>query len=158
MAQHQLGELEPDRKFIDNVQWGQGVGSIRLRFGTKFYVIIERMNYDLKGQPVWLTKKTFNMNREWFAGKEEVIAEELLKELNKIIGGPLDAPIDNYSDLERLVTTIAQRTSAVVNDPLYFDEIRKLNDHEYILKFDVRGHGLQAPNQRRVEQVMNHLR
>ena len=78
--------------------------------------------------------------------------------MDKVVGGPVDAPLDNYSDLERLVTTIAQRTSAVVNDPLYFDEIRKLSDHEYILKFDVRGHGLQAPDQRRVEQVMIHLR
>jgi hypothetical protein len=158
VSQHSLGEKTAKRLFFDKVQWGEGVGAVQLRFGTKLDVIIERQSYDLRGDPVWVTKKVFNLNREYFAGREDSVAYELIKALEEANDGPVDGPKRDFEDFEKLVKIITHRTGKVVNDPLFFEELRKLNDHEYIIKFGCRGHGVQAPDQQRIEQVQLHLK
>lgn len=158
VAKQNLGDLKPKRLFFDQIQWGENVGAIRLRFGTKYDVMMERLSYDLLGNSTWVMKNVFNLNREYFSGKEKVVAEDILKELNRIHNSPQDSPISDYNGLQKLVVSIANRTGAVVNDPLFLEEVLELNDDEYIIKFGLRGFGLQAPDQQRVEQVQIHIK
>lgn len=158
IASHSIGEKQPLRLFFDQVIWGEGVGSIRLRFGTKFDVIIEKLTYDLKSNPLWVTKKVFSLNKNYFSSLEEVVADEIYKELIEVDDNGVDGPISNYNEFERLIKSIAFRTNNVVNDPLFFDSIKKLSDDEYIIVFGCRGGGVQSPDQQRVEQTQIHMK
>jgi hypothetical protein len=158
VSHHSLGQKHGRRIFFDKIQWGEGVGAVQLRFSTNFQVIIERLSYDLQGEPVWVAKNMFNLNKEYFGGKEEAVAYELMQALDRVNDGPVDGPKGDFKDFEKLVKKIAHRTGKVVNDPLFFEELRKLSDDEYIIKFGIRGHGVQAPDQRRVEQTQIQLK
>jgi hypothetical protein len=157
LCQTNLGEKQPLRLFFDSIRWGQGPGSVRIKFGTRYSVMIERMNYDLVGQPIWVTKRVFDVNNEKFAGKEEGISLELKKALKEVDQSDVDSPINNYDCFDRLAKSIAYKTGRVCNDPLFFETVQKLNEHEYIIKFGLKGQGIQARNQHRVEQVEVHL-
>lgn len=158
VAKYPLGERMPRQPFFDSVIWGRGSGSISLQFGTKFDVLIEQLSYDLQGNPVWVTRKILNLNKDYFSGVEEIIADELLKELKVVNTMVAESPDKKYKDLEKLVKNVAYRTSGTVCDPLYFEDICKVDDDEYIIRYFVRGSGVEAPDHRRVEQTQIHLK
>ncbi len=154
IAQHALGEKQPFKRFFDHVQWGVGPGAVRLRLGTKFDIIIERQSPDLRGQLTWVAKRLFNINRENFSGKERSVAEELMEELHLVDELPPDSPNQSYEEFERLIAAVSRRTAIIVNDPLFHEGIKKLNDNNFIIYFGVRGQGVGAPDHRRVEEVI----
>lgn len=154
LAESHIGGRIPSQPNFDIVQWGVGNGAVRARFSTKFEVVIERLTYDLQGDPVWIGKKWFSINSDYFGSKENVVASDILKEATLVYQSPPDSAARKPGDMDRLVQSIAQRTSTICNDPLFFEDIKKISDNRYIVVFGVRGHGLQAPGQNRMEQVM----
>ena len=44
-----------------------------------------------------------------------------------------------------------------MNDPLYYEDVKSIDDNQFFIQFGVRGQGVQARNQHRVEQVCLHL-
>jgi len=74
--------------------------------------------------------------------------------LNKVNDAPLDSPIQDYDNFEKLVSAIAYRVGVVVNDPLFIEGITKMNDRRYLIVFGVRGMGQGAPEQNLVNEVL----
>ncbi len=154
LAKHPLGVKQPFKKFFDQVQWGVGPGSVRLRFGTNLFFIIERQATDLRGKLTWIAKRVFNINREHFAEKEHAVSEELMEELQIVDESPLDSPKQSYDDFERLISAVSRRTAIVVNEPLFHEGVKRLHDNNFLIYFGCRGMGVQAPDQRRIEEVL----
>ena len=157
VCQYTLGEKQPQRLFFDTVRWGTGPGSIIMKFGTRYQILIEKMNYNLLGDPIWVTKRVYDLNSEPLWDKAESIAQELYQALQEVDSSDTDSPINNYKDFERLVKAIAYKTIAAVNEPLFYSDVKHIGGNQSFIQFNVRGQGLQARGQHRVEQVCLHL-
>jgi hypothetical protein len=152
LSEQKLGEKDPSLKFIDVVQWGEGEGSIKIRLGTGINVFIERLSHDLQGSPHWLAKKIYQINREGYGGYEVYVANELMSEVIKINEKKLDTPKNKWENIEKLIVDMASRLRSVARSIFIFEGITKLKDNHYVICFSVRGHGVEAPDHRRVIQ------
>lgn len=147
-----IGNQIPFSRFVNEIQWGSQPGAIRLEVDTGLTFYIKRLGVDKTGNPRWCTKRMFQLNRTGYGGLEDSVSQEIYEHLNKYYQGRLDAPTDDYKDLNSLVTHVYDKMKRVAKDIFIPEGIKKLNDDAYILTMGVRGHGLQAQDQRRVEQ------
>ena len=154
LAAKPVGLREGKQKYFSVIEWGDGPGSIRVRIGTRCETIIERLQYDLEGNPIWATKRTFCVNRRKFHDKEAVIAKEIHEELKEINELPLESPSREYKELPDLIRAMASGTARSVNDPLFYEGVKKINDNNYIIYFGAKGQGVGEVGQRRIEEVL----
>lgn len=152
LSEQKLGEKVPSLKFVDVVQWGEGEGSIKIRLGTGINVFIERLSHDLQGSPHWLAKKVYQINREGYGGFETYVAKELMSEVLKINEKKLDTPKNKWENIEKLIVDMANRLRSVARSIFIFEGVHKLKDNHYVICFSVRGHGVEAPDHKRVIQ------
>lgn len=152
LSKHKIGEREPVIKFVNEIHWGSGPGALRAWIGCSLAVMLERQGTDLIGIPRWITKKVLQINKEGVGGDENAISMELLDELEKIDVDPLDSAKNNYNELENLVGTMADVLRRTAKNIFIFEGVRKISDHNYIIRMSVRGQGVEAPDQRRVEE------
>lgn len=157
LLQRQINQKLGNSKFIGDVQWGEGSGAIRINFGTKYDFSIERLQEDLEGNYVWVTKRSYSIDKNNFSGREDYIVNEILDVVTEIDQLPLDAPKNKFEDFYRLVTSVANKVSRTANIPLIYDSVKKVNNNYYIIVFEVRGQGVEAPDHRRVEEVLIEL-
>jgi hypothetical protein len=152
LSEQKLGEKVPSLKFVDVVQWGEGEGSIKIRLGTGINVFIERLTHDLQGAPQWVGKKVYQINREGYGGFETYVANELMSEVIKINEKKLDIPKNKWENIEKLIVDMANRLRSVARSIFVFEGIHKIKDNHYVIYFSVRGHGVEAPDHKRVVQ------
>lgn len=153
LADHSIGELEPKIKYVNEVHWGEGDGAIRIIAHTDLHVEIARMGVTNTGDPTWATKKLFLINRTGFGGYEESVAEQLLDQIKYVHEGEHDSPKKiSEKEMARLVSRLASKMRVTARDIFIFEGIRRVNDFDYIIRFSVRGQGIEAPDQRRVEE------
>jgi hypothetical protein len=147
---HKLGFKDPTVKFMNEIHWGTGPGSIRVLFGTGLNIMLEKQTTDLIGTPRWITKKVYQLDQSGYGGHEDAIAHELLEQLEKIDQMPPDSPQHDYQELENLVCNIAGSMRRTARSIFIFEGIKKLADNEYVIRMGVRAHGLELWDQRRV--------
>ncbi len=147
-----LGNLLPSSRFINEVQWGSAPGAIRLWVDPKTGIYMERLGIDLKGDPRWYVKKYFQVNRHGYGGYEEVVSQEIFDHVEKIYHMPLDSPKSDYTNLKTLVIEMAERLKKEARPIFLFDRIVKMNEDRYMIWFHLRGQGVQAPGQLRIEK------
>mgnify|MGYP006052357705 FL=1 len=157
LLRHNIGIKPAISRQFDVIEWGDSIGSLRVRYSTKFDVIIEKSMSDLQGDKIWVAKKFLNINTKYFSGQEELIANEILDQVERFDYVEIYSPSPKMNDLNKLSKSIAIRSSAVVNDPLFYEDTRKYNDNYYSITFGIRGQGVQARGQSRVEQVVINL-
>lgn len=147
-----LRSYPPVVKFMNEIHWGNGTGEIRVRITPKMKVLIERLGTDLNGNPRWYCKRVWQLDRSGSGGKEAAIAEEIFEEIQAVDRQEPDSPKRDYQDFQDLVIRIAEQIKKVAAPIFIFEGVRKVNDFNYIIRMSVRGHGVEAPHQRRVEE------
>ena len=153
-----VGNYEPHKPFVSEIIWGRQPngftvpGSVKLEVDTGYTFYIKKMGMDKLGQPRWITKKMFQLNRQGYGGLEDAVAQEVYEHVVKIQEGNLDGPTEGYDDLENLVVHINNKLKRISKNIFIPMGIKKLHEDAYIISFEVRGHGLEAQDQRRVEQ------
>jgi len=152
LSKKPIGHQIPMSRFVNEIQWGSQPGAIRLEVDTGLTFYIKRLGVDKTGNPRWVTKRMFQLNRSGYGGLEDAVSQEIYEHLEKYYQGQLDAPLEDYHDLDSLVTHIYNKMKRVSKDIFIPEGIKKVNDNVYILTLGVRGHGLEAQDQRRVEQ------
>jgi hypothetical protein len=152
LCERMLGEMHPFSRFVNEVQWGDGPGALRFNIDPKTGVYIERLGVDLSGEKRWCTKKYFQINRHGYGGFEEVVTQELFDHLQEIYKDPMDSPSADYRDLKMLVINMAERLRKEARPLFLFDRIAKMDENRYLICFNVRGQGVQAPGQTRIEK------
>lgn len=157
LAMHSLGAKQPYIRFSNEIHWGKGHGAMRLWMGTGLNIMIERQGIDLNGTPRWICKRLYQIDPSGYGGYEDAVAEELLEQLNKIDETPLDSPSKEYDDLEGLVASMAASIRRTCRDIFIFEGIRKIDQYNYIIRLALRGHGIEAPDQQRVEENQTHV-
>lgn len=94
----------------------------------------------------------FQLNRQGYGGLEDKVAQEIYEQLEIFNDSNIEAPVEDYKDLENLVSNIyskLKKTSKIIFIP---EGVRKLHDDAYIIKFGVRGQGVEEMDHHRVEQ------
>lgn len=152
LSTHNVGLWEGKLKYANEVHWGTGNGSMRIWVGTGLNVMIERQGIDLEGTPRWFCKKVFQIDQRGYGGFEEGVANELIDHAETVFQMELDSPKKEYEDLEKLVSRMASKIKRTARDIFVFEGITKVENNHFIIKFGIRGHGVEAPGQQRVEQ------
>lgn len=148
-----LSGLFPKRNFMNEIQWGIESGAIRLEVDPGFTFFIKKLAVDRQGTPRWITKKVFQLNRTGHGGAEDSVAQEIFSHLrhNHDQGG-IEGPTEKYEDLEALVHNMYGKLKRVASELFIPEGIKQLSKDTYLLLFGVRGQGMQAADQQRIEQ------
>lgn len=152
LAMRKLNSHPCKIQFVNQYVWGETVGATRVRINTGLQLFIDRKGVDLLGNERWLTKKSFQINREGYGGYEDVVAEEIFEVVKEVSSLPLDVPKENWPNLERTVVSVANKLQRTAKEVLMFENITRVNENRYIIVFGLRGHGIEAQDQRRVEE------
>lgn len=157
LSLHEVGAKSPYVRFSNEMHWGKGHGAMRVWLGTGLNIMIDRQGIDLTGTPRWITKRIYQIDPSGYGGYEEAVAQELMDEIKKIDETQLDSPKRDYDDLEGLVASMASTIRRTAKDVFIFEGIRKVDANNYIIRLGLRGHGVEAQDQQRVEENQTHV-
>lgn len=153
LAKFSIGMKKPNRDWNSIVEWGEETGALKVLISpvgsTK--IIVRRLTNNLLGEKVWVCKKIIPL-RENLKNHEMDVALNLRENLLTFDKELLDTPKNDYKDFKRLVTEIISQSR--MNTPQWFiyQGVIKESDNHYIIHFDCRGQGVEAPTARRVEE------
>lgn len=157
LAMKKLGSKHCKIQFVNQYVWGEGAGAVRVRINTGLQLFIDRQGIDLLGNQRWLTKKSFQINREGYGGYEDIVAGEIFESLEEVHAVPLDVPQDIWPNLERTVINLANKLQKTAKDILFFENITKISNNRYIIVFGVRGAGVGGQDHTRVEENITEI-
>lgn len=152
-----IGQHKPSSKFMNEIQWGQTPGAVRLEVDTGYTFRVKKLGKDLQGNDRWFSKRTFQLNRLGSGGYEDSVANEIFDHMEKVFEQKIDAPIGDFDKFDSLVHNIATKTRRVARDYFIYEGIKKLSDKNYLIVFEVRGGGVEAPGQSRVEENITQI-
>lgn len=126
-------------------------GSIRLN--------LRKLAVDLEGNHVWALKKVIPLVDQIDQKDRGDIAEHGLayqyhSEIAKIDSSTIDAPKNDYKDMETLSLKVAAMSRRSHPSVMHYAGLRKHNEEHYQIYFQYRGHGQggDTPGQSRLEQ------
>lgn len=157
LSLHEVGAKTPHLRFSNEIHWGRGNGALRVWMGTGLNIMMERQGIDLAGTPRWICKRVYQIDPSGYGGYEDAVSEEIMDQLKKIDEQQLDSPSRDYDDLEGLVASMAASIRRTARDIFIFEGIRKVDGSNYIIRLGVRGHGIEAQDQQRVEENQTHV-
>lgn len=152
LSKKKIGAYKPVSDYMNEIRWGSQPGAIKLEVDTGYGFLFKKLGTDKQGNPRWYTKRIYQLNRNGYGGMEDSVAQEVYENLERFVEGGIDAPQEEYSDLDSLVRHIYSKMRRNAKIMFIPENIKKLNDNAYLLCFGVRGHGLEFRNQQRVEQ------
>jgi hypothetical protein len=153
VAAKKVGTFRPRSNFVNELQWGERHGAIRLEVGPNYTFEIQRLGFDLEGNRRWVTKKLFQLDRRGFGGYEESVAEEIHDEILDVFADDMGSPLKDYEKLENLVMKVAEKMKLVAQEKFLFTGIRKINKDAYIIIFEVASGGVETRDHLRVDQL-----
>ena len=152
-----LNDKLPNLKFINQIQWGEHNGAIRMVISPlgSFKSIIRGMQTDLEGNESWICKKIIPYKDIMAADiqDDENLANKLFEEIEEI--KQLESAIGNYSNLENLVVNLTKRCQNpnVIPKIFIFKGVREVKHNEnYVIYFECKGQGAETPGSGRLEQ------
>lgn len=137
--------------FMNEIRWGNQPGSVLLDVDTGYTFHIRKLATDRQGNPRWVTKRLYQLNRHGYGGQEDIVAQEIYDHLVKCADSIIESPNTDVQ-MEDLVDFLYRRAKAQASEIFYPEGVRKVSDDHYILKFAVKGGGHEAPDHTRVEQ------
>jgi hypothetical protein len=152
LIERELGPFRPFSRFVNEVQWGYNPGAIRLWVDPKSGVYMDRLGNDLDGTPRWYTNRFYQINRHGYGGYEEVVTQELFDHLEKIQESPNDSPMAGFDGMFDLIRSLTERLRREAKSIFIFDRVQKMHENRYLVCFNLRGQGVQAPQQKRIEK------
>lgn len=153
LSRKRIGLHEATVPFVSEIYWGHQPGSVKLEVDTGYTFYIKRLGVDKEGNPRWVTKRMFQLNRQGYGGMEDAVAQEIHDHLERISHGLIDGPKEGFSneDLENLAVHVYNKVKRTAKDIFIPMGIKKLQEYAYILKFEVRGHGVEGMDHMRIE-------
>lgn len=152
LARKDINGTEPYMPFMNEIRWGNHPGAIKLEVDTGYTFYIKKLATDRQGNPRWVAKRVFQLNRQGYGGLEDAVAHEVYEHLKNYSDSMIEAPVEEYKDLENLVQHIYNKVKRTSKNIFIPEGIKKISEHVYIIKLGVRGHGVQEMDQMRTEQ------
>lgn len=154
LSKKKLGVFQPYSRFMNEIQWGDHPGAVKLEISPRMSVFVKKMAFDKLGQTRWVTKRAFQLNRNGHGGYEDAVANEIYEVVKKASNDSgVPSPKEHYDKLEELVQCVASKMKRVSKDMFMFEGIKKVGRDNYIIAFNVRGQGVEARDHMRVEAL-----
>ena len=147
-----IGLHKPQLKFMNEIQWGELSGAVKLGIEPGYSLHARKLGNDLNGNKIWYTKKVWQINRRGYGGYEDQVANEIYEQITSILKKDIDTPIREYEDLENLVIHVANKLKRHAKEIFDFQGIKKIEENSYIISLQVAGAGTEAPGHSRIEQ------
>jgi hypothetical protein len=146
LASRQMGTHAGFQKFPNEVQWGTEAGAIKIEIGMQHTAYLERLVHDREGSPVWLTKRVYMINTDGYMDHPGAVAEALYGDAAKLYRTGLDGPAEDYSAdaLEDMVMHLVARAKETAHQYFIYEGVKRVNPHNYIVRFAARGGGVGA--------------
>lgn len=157
LSRKKVGPHESTSRFMNEIQWGENYGAVKLEVDTGYRFLIKRLTHDLEGSPRWITKKLFQLNRKGFGGYEDSVANEIYDQIKYHAQYPLEGPKQDFDDLSNLATYVATRMRRVAESKFLYEGIKRVTPDTYQIVFGVGGQGVEARNHFKVEQNVTEL-
>lgn len=157
-----LGSKTPYSKFNNSVQWGIGSGSIYMEVSPmgSFKAIIRRLTNDAQGTPAWVCKKVLPFYDYLNAdiGFDEELAKDVFEQIKTTDKSEIESAKTDFDQLEDLSIKIAEVSQLNMPEIFIYKGIRQVTENShYIIFFELRGQGVEAPGSARVEQHHIHV-
>lgn len=154
-----LGEKKPVLQYSNQVQWGEDTGAVRMKISPigSFKIFIRKLQPNLEGVQTWVCKKIVAYE-EIFNSKQsfdEKIAFEIMNMIEEVAKEEVNSPNPEYEGLEGLTRRIARnssRTDIIPEIFLYRGVVKSNIPNSWLVVFECKGHGVEAPESRRIEQ------
>jgi hypothetical protein len=159
MLGNSVGGVEPIMEFSNQIRWGDAPGAMMMTISPlgSYKSIVRRLQVDLEGNQVWTCKRMFLYKDMVFADRQfdDNLANFIFEHIEEIHKEDLEAPSHDYTGLRKLVVNtakLAQRKD-VIPELFIFRGIKEIEkDRNYLIFFELRGQGVEAPGRARVEQ------
>lgn len=152
---------EPVSEFSNQIRWGEHHGAVEMVISPlgSYKSIIRRLQPDLEGREVWVCKRVMPYKEMLSANivVDEKIGWVLLEEVERIKKQDIEAPSGEYDGLQGLVHKASRlfQRKGVIPEIFVYRGVRELERGlNYLIVFEVRGHGVEAPGSARVEQFV----
>lgn len=150
LKMHEINGKRPNLKFFNELHWGTGTGAIKVWLGTGLNVMVEKQAVDLTGEPRWFCHKVFQIDQSGYGGFEDAVAHELLDVVRRVDDKPMPTTQKAYSEMENLVVSMANKMKMTARNIFMYEGVTKIDDYQYIIRFSVRGGGVEAQDQQRI--------
>lgn len=159
MMSKNLGEKQPSLQYSNQVQWGEDTGAVRIKISPigSFKIFIRKLQPNLEGVQTWACKKIVAYEEILNSKKsfDEKIAFEMMNMIEEIAKEEINAPNPEYEGIEGLTRRVARTASRadVIPDIFLYRGVVKSNiPNNWLVVFECRGHGVEAPEGHRLEQ------
>lgn len=161
MMSQSVDGVEPVMEFSNHIRWGKGHGAIEMvisPFGS-YKSIIRRMQPDLEGRNVWACKRVIPYKDILDANLEidEKLGMVIMEQVNKVRGEDTESPSHEWGGMRSLVRRMGgflQRRDVLPEVFIYTGTKEVEKDRKYLLSYELKGHGVEAPGSSRVEQFL----
>lgn len=160
LLKKKLNDTTPFSEYSNQIQWGNENGALRLVIGPlgSFKTTIRRKQTNLEGNTSWICKKIVPYQKfiEENIHDEEEFANLIFEKIQKIHENKFESAINEYKNLKHLVVDIARRCQQrdILPEELVYKGIRELNENNFLIYFEARGHGVEVPDFNRLEQFI----
>lgn len=161
MMKETLHGQQPFSKYADQIQWGRNPGAVRMVISPlgSFKSIIRKMQLDLEGSEVWVCKSIVPYKDLMKANVkiDESFALELFKKIEEINRQEIESPNKEYKGMKNLVLSLANHclNKDIKPEIFIFCGVREIKkDENYLIEFECRGHGVEAPGRGRIEKFL----
>lgn len=161
MLSNPLEGPAPVSEFSNQVRWGSNTGAVEMvisPFGS-YKAIIRKAQPDLEGRHVWACKRIMPFKDLMNVNEvvDDRVADTILVEVDKVRREETRSPSHEYSGLASLTRKAANvfKRRDVCPDVFIFRGIKEaVTNRSYMIFFELRGHGVEAPGASRVEQFV----
>jgi hypothetical protein len=159
MISRKVRDIEAFSNFSNHIQWGRHPGAVQMVICPlgSFKSIIRKLQENLLGERVWVCKKIMPY-KDMLNAKiydEQYMSEIMFENIKKCEEEDIEPPSNDYSRLENLTLKIAgdARKESIKPEILVFRGVRMVEkNRHYNIHFECRGHGVEAPGSKRLEQ------
>jgi hypothetical protein len=159
MMSRPIRGFDPVMQFSNQVQWGEGTGAVRMKLSPigSFKVFIRKLQPNLEGVQTWVCKRIVAYEEILHSTRtfDERIAGDMMDLIEKVESEQVNAPNPEYDGLEGLARRLARRASRVDVMPeifIYMGVRPAKQPDNWLVVFECRGHGVEAPEGNRLEQ------
>lgn len=161
MMKKNIGGQAAFSDFHDQVQWGKTPGAVRMVITPlgSYKSIIRKLQINLEGTEEWVCKKVIPYKNMLYTDYsfDEHLAEDMFEKIESIYKEEINAPSRDYTGLEQLTIKTASycsRNDIMPKIFVYRGIKQKKKNENYLIVFECRGHGLEAPGSMRLEQFV----
>jgi len=143
--------------FMNEITWGENLGAIKVEVDTGLTVYIKKLNHDVSGNKRWITKQMYQINRLGMHGFEDMVANEIYDNVQRVNKIPLDRPIREYDELEKLTWHVSRTIQKTMKPVFIWRGIKKLDECLYQIILECRGGGVGSSAGNRLEHNVTQL-